>query len=817
MVLLLSLFKIAEIIIDNKCKETDKVYNYGVTDDLIVETGHRVIVPFGRGNKKIAGYVTGFTDKIDFDKNRLKNIIKITEHNPLIPENIISLTKWMRDKYLCYYIEAIHAVLPANVRIKNTYYYELAKNTEKIEIIENNSFKQIDEVLEFIIQNGDIASKEELRDNFNDNFLDNALRKLVRNNILVKKQVIKKTERKKYERKLYIDKENFENIKIPANASRQIQALEIIKNNPGINTFEIQKDYNIDTRVINSLLEKSVIEIKEEELYRLKHDEIHAESINSLTSEQIKAVDEINISFNRNRHVLLHGVTGSGKTEIYLKLIENELAEEKQGIILVPEISLTPQMIRRFVGRFGETVAVIHSGLSDGEKYDEWRRIREGKAKVAVGARSAIFAPFSNLGIIIIDEEHEHTYKSDVRPKYDAREIAIKRCEIEGCKLLLGSATPSIETYYKAVNEIDEFSVVSLKNRVKNLPMPEVEIVDMREELKKGNKSIFSNSLSNQIVEKMNLKEQIILFLNRRGYSTFVSCRNCGYVVKCPNCNISLTYHYKGDYLSCHYCGYSAENPKRCPVCKSRYIKYFGVGTQKVEEEFKKTFGITTVLRMDADTTTRKDSHKKILDKFRNREADILIGTQMIGKGHDFPDVTLVGIISSDTFLNIPDFRASEKTFQMITQAAGRAGRADLPGIVIVQTYSPEHYTIEYARNHDFISFYKDEIKLRKELNYPPFTYIGNIIFSGYNKDLVAKTAKEGGKVLDTYTKNISNMEVWNPTEAPLSKIKNNYRWQIIIKSRSEERLREVLRKFSQQSFNKSILINMDINPNNML
>ena len=816
MVFLLSFYKIAEVIVDNKCKETDKVYNYGVTNDLIVEIGHRVIIPFGRGNKKVAGYVTGFTDKIDFEKNRLKNIIKIMEPNPLIPENIISLTKWMRDKYLCYYIEAIHAVLPANVRIKTIYYYELVNNENK-DVTGNGNFKQENEVLEYIIQNGGIASKEELRDNFNDNFLGNALKKLVRNNILIKKQAVKKTEGKKYERKLYINKENFRNVKIPANASKQMLAMEIIKNNPGINTSEIKKDHNINASVINCLLEKSVIEIKEEEFFRLKHDEIHIESINILTSEQVRAVDEINNNFNRNRHVLLHGVTGSGKTEIYLKLIENKLAEGKQGIILVPEISLTPQMIRRFIGRFGETVAVIHSGLSDGEKYDEWRRISEGKAKVAVGARSAIFAPFSNLGIIIIDEEHEHTYKSEIRPKYDAREIANKRCEIEGCKLLLGSATPSMETYYKAVNEIDEFSVVSLKNRVKNLPMPKVEIVDMREELRKGNRSIFSNSLSNQIVEKMDLKEQIILFLNRRGYSTFVSCRNCGYVVKCPNCNISLTYHYKGDYLSCHYCGYSAENPKNCPVCKSRYIKYFGVGTQKVEEEFKKTFRTTTVLRMDADTTTRKDSHKKILDKFRNREADILIGTQMIGKGHDFPDVTLVGIISSDTFLNIPDFRASEKTFQMITQAAGRAGRADLPGLVIVQTYSPEHYAIEYAKNHDFINFYKDEIKLRKELNYPPFTYIGNIIFSGYNKDLVERTAKEGGKVLNSYLKGIKSMEIWNPTEAPLSKIKNNFRWQIIIKSKSEEQLREVLRKFSKQSFDKSILINMDINPNNML
>ncbi len=807
--------KIAEIIVDNKCKETNKIYNYIIPPGMDVKIGSRVIVPFGRGNKNIAGYIIGFTNNISFEENKLKNIIKPAELYPLIPEKIIELVKWMKEEYLCYYIEAIHAVIPANVRIKTTYYYELIEDKNISDFPDLYNIDFLNDILEFISANGGIVSKEELRDNFNDNYLEKALSNLIKFKFIRRKQTTKKTEKKKYKKLLYINNMDHK-VEVLSNAIKQINALEIIKNNPGISTVDIEKSHGIKAGVIKALLNKNAIRIEEQEVYRLKQDEPVPEHHNILTVDQLKAINEIKSNFHRGNHVLLHGVTGSGKTEIYLNLMEKEIIKGNEGIVLVPEISLTPQMISRFISRFGDTVAVLHSGLSDGEKYDEWRRIKEGKAKVAVGARSAIFAPFSNLGMIIIDEEHENTYKSEIRPKYDAREIAAQRCLIESCKLILGSATPTIDTYYKSKNSMG-YSLVSLDSRVNQLPMPEVEIVDMREELKEGNKSIFSNSLKKEIKEKLDYEEQIILFLNRRGYSTFVSCRNCGYVVKCPHCNISLTYHAKENSLICHYCGYTTYNPKECPNCRSKYIKYFGIGTQKVENEFKKEFKVYNILRMDADTTRRKNSHKEILDRFRYRKSDILIGTQMIGKGHDFPYVTLVGIISSDTYLNMPDFRAAERTFQMVTQVAGRAGRAKLKGKVIIQTYTPEHYSLDYAKEHDYVGFYKEEIKLREEMNYPPFSYIGNIIFSGLNKTTVEKVAKASADKLEVYAKEMGNIEIRIPVEAPLSKIKNNFRWQIVLKSKEKIHLVKILKKFNDLDIKKSVYVSMDINPINML
>ncbi|MGI5997349.1 MAG: primosomal protein N' [Lutispora sp.] len=809
--------KIAQIIVDNKCKETDRVYSYLIPDDMNLSIGHRVIVPFGRSNKKVEGYVVGITDSIDFEINKLKSIISLTSNEVFLSPNMLKLIAWIREKYLCYYIEAIHGALPANIRIKNTYRYELNNSNKGIDLLKEGYPEILTEIVEFIVENGDSATKEELRDSFNDNLLENALKKLIKLGILRKRQIIKKQESIKYDKFVYPN--NTHNMIISAAAKKQKLLMDLVCKNPGINIEVLKKDYSIGQETINTMLKKGYIKVEEREAYRLTQEELPLEEKKVLTVEQQRAVKEIKNYFDEGNHVLLNGVTGSGKTEIYLQLIETELEKGKQGIVLVPEISLTPQMIRRFISRFGNTVAVLHSGLSSGEKYDEWRRIAEGKAKVAIGARSAIFAPFNNLGIIIIDEEHESTYKSETRPKYDAREVAMKRSEIEGANLLFGSATPSIESYYKAVNNLNRMKLVSIDSRVNNKKMPDIEIIDMREELKSGNKSIFSNRLTEEINNALNSGNQLILFLNRRGYSTFVSCRSCGYVAKCPNCNISLTYHAKGDYLSCHYCGYSKANPKVCPSCKSKYIKYFGIGTQRVEKEFEGAFGKIKILRMDADTTTKKNSHKIILDKFRNKEAQVLIGTQMIGKGHDFPDVTLVGIITSDTYLNLPDFRAGERTFQMVTQSAGRAGRGDKPGVVIIQSYSPHHYSLIHARKHDYVGFFKDEIRLRKEMNYPPFSHLGQIVISGYKEDKVIRAAREVGDLINSLRSDKKDIEIWGPSPAPLSRINNRHRWQLVLKADKENKLLELIKDFySSNTLNLSeIGISVDINPLSML
>lgn len=809
--------KIAQIVVDNKCKETDRIYSYLIPEGMDLKVGHRVIVPFGRANKKIAGYVVGIKNNCDLEVKRLKSIANLTCDEIFLSSSMLKIIWWMREKYLCYYIEAIHGALPASIRIKNTYLYELDKDFRDMDLLREGNPEVVMDVLEFIAENGGSVSKEELRDNFNDNLLENAIRKLTKLGAIKRHQKLKAQESIKYESFIYPG--DIKDVRINSNAKKQRMLMDLVISNPGICTTSLQREYSIGKQIVESLLDKGYIRLKKKEVYRLMSEHILPEDKKVLTEEQKRAVKEIREHFKEGRHILLHGVTGSGKTEIYLELIEEELKKGKQGIILVPEISLTPQMIRRFTGRFGSTVAVLHSGLSDGEKYDEWRRIAEGKANVVIGARSAIFAPFQRLGIIIIDEEHENTYKSESRPKYDAREVAMKRSEIEGASLLLGSATPSIESFYKAANNLNNMSLVSINIRVNNRNMPDMKIVDMREELKAGNKSIFSCILSEEIKTSLVKKDQIILFLNRRGYSTFVSCRSCGYVAKCPNCNISLTYHAKGNYLSCHYCGFSRSNPKECPSCKSKYIKYFGIGTQRVEKEFKDTYGEIKVLRMDADTTTRKNSHREILDKFRNKEASALIGTQMIGKGHDFPDVTLVGIITSDTYLNLPDFRAAEKTFQMVTQSAGRAGRGDKPGTVIIQSYSPEHYSLLYAQKHDYVGFYNDEIKLRKEMNYPPFSHLGHIIISGFREDSVIKAAKEVNNLFKRLYCCNKGIEIWGPSPAPLSKINNKHRWQLLLKADDENDLLEVMREFNASDiFNTSdVSVSVDINPLNML
>ena len=581
------------------------------------------------------------------------------------------------------------------------------------------------------------------------------------------------------------------------------------------NKNEFSKTFDKSLSSINTMIKYGFLETREVIVNRYNEKNYSRYEEKILNDNQQKSVDFILNSGKKK--FLMHGVTGSGKTEIYMNLVSYMLKENKQSIILIPEISLTPQMVERFKGRFGREIAVFHSRLSDGERFDEWMRVKLGNVKIAIGARSAIFMPFENLGLIVIDEEHELSYKSDSDPKFDAREIAYMKCKLEDCILLLGSATPSIESYYRA--SIKELELITIDERADGAAMPSVEIVDMREELMSDNRSIFSRSLHQGIVDALSKNEQVILFLNRRGFSTFVSCRKCGYVFKCKKCDISLTYHNAGEYLTCHYCGEKERISKTCPSCGSSYVKYFGVGTEKIEQEINRIFPSARTLRMDFDTTRKKNSYEYIYNTFKNKQADILIGTQMVAKGLDFENVTLVGVIAADLSLNLPDYRAFERTFQLLTQVSGRSGRGKKEGKVVIQTYSADNLTIQYAASNDYDSFYKNEIMVRKAMDYPPFTRILVITLSSEDENLLIKSIQNVGENLKYKASNNDKITLLGPCPCGISKIKNFYRWQIIIKGNIEENMAEEIKnlvyELVKNDYN-SIRVSIDINPSSM-
>lgn len=623
---------------------------------------------------------------------------------------------------------------------------------------------------------------------------------------------IMKGAKAKKKKVIVLKNEDLSNIKNPDGYKKII---EFFKTNSGKYTkSELINEHSISQYKLNKLIENEVLSIEEESVFRYNDRVYNKDSAKTLTIEQENIIREyIN---SDDKMFLLKGVTGSGKTEVYMKLVERVLLEGKSAIILVPEIALTPQMIERFKGRFGVNVALFHSKLSDGERFDEWFRVKEGKAKVIVGARSAIFLPAKNLGLIIIDEEHENTYKSEQNPKYQTKEVAEYLSELKGCKVILGSATPSIETYYRALT--GEMKLLELNSRVDNKAMPPMKVIDMRNELKGGNKSLFSRELFIAIQERLKRKEQIILFLNRRGFSTFVSCRSCGYVFKCDECDISMTYHKNG-LLICHYCGKTKREPRECPKCHSKYVKFFGAGTQRVEEEVKKYFNNVRILRMDVDTTRDKHSYERIYNTFKNGEADILIGTQMVSKGLDFKNVTLVGILAADMSINIPDYRAAERTFQIITQVAGRAGRGDKQGEVLIQTYTPQHYSLQYAVNYDYEGFYEKEFTVRAMMKYPPFGKLLLINGTSKKEELLKNFMHKITMMIKPLVESCLDIEILGPIPCMISKLKENYRWQIVIKGEFDsyfsKNIKEILYDENKNVYN-DIRISMDINPNNL-
>lgn len=802
---------IVEVIVDVSAYPIDRPFDYIVPEHLeaLVERGSRVHVPFG--NRKVQGFITSIKEQTDIDITKLKEIQSIIDVEPVVTEELLELSKWLTKKTLCYEIDALQVMLPAALR---------ASYKKNILLINPS---EIDEDFLSLFGKKEAVSYEVIE---KAGYLRQMKKYLIQGNLQLE-TVIKQHAKAKTIAKYHViaDKDFIQEqlSNLTKNAIKQKELMEwlLIQQQASFTMEELKETAKANSSTIKALIEKSILEKDKEEVYReissLEYDD--KDQRFQLTDEQNEALSKINHAQDHAESTtfLVHGITGSGKTEIYLNAIENSILKGKQAIMLVPEISLTPQMTRRFKLRFGDEVAVMHSGLSIGEKYDEWRKIWRGEVKVVVGARSAIFAPFKDLGLIILDEEHESTYKQEDTPRYHARDVAIWRSEFHNCPVILGSATPSLESYARASKGV--YTLLTLKMRAKEQSLPTVNVVDMRAELKNGNRSMFSTDLADAVREKLEKKEQIVLFLNKRGFSSFVLCRDCGTVVECKQCDISLTYHRAGEQLKCHYCGHEEPVPTKCPECASDHIRFFGTGTQKVEEEIAKLFPYARVLRMDVDTTRTKGSHERILKQFGDGEADILLGTQMIAKGLDFPNITLVGVLNADTTLHLADFRAAEKTFQLMTQVSGRAGRHDKEGKVYIQTYTPEHYAIELSKAQLYEPFYHKEMQVRKQYEYPPFYYLTLIQVTHENVMIASEYAR---LATDWLRANLSEQTmVVGPTACAISKIQNRYRYQCLIKYKKEplliEKLQQLIKIYRTEWMKKGIILSVDLDPSTIL
>lgn len=708
---------IAKVIVDIPSKSVDFTFDYIIPIRLqsMIQIGMRVIVPFGP--RTIQGYVMKITDQPDsnIDINKLKEIKEIQDIKPELTEELIQFTEWYNNYFVTKRISMLEVMLPSAIKAKYTKVFSIEDTNALPETLAGKFDSSGHYAFKAAQQNDDLTQ----------------IAPLLKQGIVSEVTLLSQNVNKKKQRAIcVVEGFNYDSV---------LNSLEKSKKQYELYAFLLDEQHRIvllkdieamgySKSSVDTLIRKGFVEkydaVVERDPFETRVFEQDVKQ--HLTSDQQRAFEAISEKIHAHEQCtyLLHGVTGSGKTEVYLQTIEEVLNLNRQAMMLVPEIALTPQMVLRFKRRFGDEVAVLHSGLSKGERYDEWQKIRDGKARVSVGARSSVFAPFKNLGMIIIDEEHESSYKQEDYPRYHARDIAQWRSEYHQCPLILGSATPSLESFARAEKGV--YELLSLPNRVNQQALPEVEIVDMREELNSGNRSMFSNQLRDAIQQRLDNQEQIVLFLNRRGYASFMLCRDCGHVPQCPNCDISLTYHKSTDQLKCHYCGHQEVPPNQCPNCESEHIRQMGTGTQRVEELLQEAFQEARIIRMDVDTTSRKGAHEKLLNDFGSGKGDILLGTQMIAKGLDFPNITLVGVLNADTMLNLPDFRASERTYQLLTQVAGRAGRHEKEGQVLIQTYNPDHYAIKDVQENDYTAFFQKEMNYRKIGKYPPYFFLIN-------------------------------------------------------------------------------------------
>lgn len=793
---------IAKVIVDVPATTINQTFDYRIPAHLqpVVQPGMRVVIPFGP--RKITGFVIQQISESTFDN--LKEIIDVLDLTPVLTEELLALGKWLADELLSLYIATYHAMLPQVLKAK--YEKEIVKQTDE----------QLPPVLDALFKQQSRIKYEAIDQ---DRETMKVLKQYLESSDLELQYIVKNQAKKKY--KTYILPPSLEQLleakqAISPHAHKQAAIIDFFIEHEGpVEERLLLQELETNKSTLKPFYEKHLFTQEKVEVYRDPYEKSFAQTEKLiLTEEQAIAMQPIEEALQQNNATtfLLHGVTGSGKTEIYLQAIEQVINQGKEAIVLVPEISLTPMMVERFKGRFGNEVAVLHSALSIGEKYDEWRKVLRKEVSVVVGARSAIFAPFENLGIIIMDEEHETTYKQEESPRYHARDVAIKRASYNNCPVILGSATPTLESFARAKKGV--YHLLTLSKRTNDKALPAVSVVDMREELRGGNRSMFSRRLIDDIKDCMTKGEQIVLLLNRRGYSTFALCRDCGHVEECPNCDISLTYHKRKQMLKCHYCSHEQPIPTVCPKCESDLIRFFGTGTERVEESLTALIPDARIIRMDVDTTSRKGAHERLLNKFQSQEADILLGTQMIAKGLDFPNVTLVGVLAADSMLHLPDFRSSEKTFQLLTQVSGRAGRHELSGEVIVQTYTPEHYSIELASQYDFPSFYQHEMNMRHTFLYPPYVFLVLLTITDEDEQKVIRAA---GQIHQGLMKQLQpETVILGPVPSPITRVKNRYRYQLIIKYRYQPNLQRIIanevERFKKE-MRQGLQIIVDFNP----
>lgn len=772
-----------------------------------LDVGFRVLVPLQR--RLLFGFVVGVSKTTNIKDT--KEIIDSLDPYPLFSKEMLELTRWVSEYYLCSWGESLKAVLPAEIQVKSEIWVEKRSNLP-VDLNEKKSALSLrqKEILEHLSD-----QKRKLswfRRKLQGKGLYADLYDLEKKGVVtISSQLGRPKVGIKYEKIIRL--KNFNNsssslelfklviCSLKRKAPKQAKCLEFLLEKGGeIPLEKLNLGLKESTRTLNALEKRGLIEFGLIEKIRESDWALDLPETTEivLNEDQKEILGKIKSALESNSPstFLLHGITGSGKTQVYIEAIGEAMNLGKRALVLVPEISLTPQIISRFKANFGDLVGCLHSRLSPGERFDSWRKAKEGRFPIMVGARSAVFSPLENLGLIVVDEEHDSSYKQDnPAPRYNAKDVAVMRGKLNKAVVVLGSATPCLESYFNAQN--GKYILCQLEERVEKRALPEVRIIDLREERKKGNRDILSAELSTLLKEKIERNEQVILFLNRRGFSTFIKCVDCGYIMRCPRCEITLTFHRTDSSLRCHYCGFTQKAPGLCPNCQGFRFFYKGVGTQRMEEELKKKFPQANVERMDLDTTSRKDSHRRILSDFGKKKFNVLLGTQMITKGLDFPEVTLVGVVSADFSLDLPDFRATERTFQLLTQVAGRAGRGELGGEVIVQTYYPDERAIKLAANHDFSTFCETELEQRKELHYPPFAHLILLLFSGKNQNQVIAQSEKFCLMFKQMVakENLKETEILGPAPAPLSKIKNQYRWQVVIKTKFTQKVVDLLRK----------------------